>query len=613
VAGYFLDEVLYRQSPEVVEFMLATSVLDDLSVPACSALCGEGAAELLQRLYSNHLFTIGVDDERGTYRYHQLIRDVLRAELHARDPDRERRLHECAAKYLTDAGQVGPAVQHLLALGDAEAAFALLRERVLLDFATNPTLGSSLDVADVQPEVFAGAPHVLVPLATDLMIRGAFERSSRALALAEQAGVDATQDMGLAIQFAFVRMIHLALTGQLEAALDQRRWAQAISSSTPDLDLWFLGMDITAMHCCTYLGDLDEARQLAEAVASTQGIPSITKVLYPGAMSEILWAEGVLSAVDAVAAAALQSADELGFDRHYFVFHAVRGAALVALERRDLVTALALIERVLEMVSGGRPIFDFLAQLDRACLWAADGRFEEALTSLPLARRALRTDTSVLFAQADELEARFRLALRDGSGARSWADKLPDHRKAIVSAMIALAADDPQGAVAAMASAPTPGSTVRSDLELRLLRASVAILRAAPEGPQLVSEVLRVVERHGYVQTVLDTAPLLADHLVANSARYPSTENVRRLIAARVAARTLISSSAQKGGLPEPLTEAELRILVTLPERLTYADMAAQLHLSLNTVKTHLRHTYMKLQVTSRTAAVQRAAALGLI
>ena len=42
VAGYFLDEVLYRQPPEVVDFMLATSVLDELSVPACTALWGEG-------------------------------------------------------------------------------------------------------------------------------------------------------------------------------------------------------------------------------------------------------------------------------------------------------------------------------------------------------------------------------------------------------------------------------------------------------------------------------------------------------------------------------------------------------------------------------------------
>ena len=48
VAGYFLDEVLYRQPPEVVDFMLATSVLDELSVPACTALCGQGSAALLQ-------------------------------------------------------------------------------------------------------------------------------------------------------------------------------------------------------------------------------------------------------------------------------------------------------------------------------------------------------------------------------------------------------------------------------------------------------------------------------------------------------------------------------------------------------------------------------------
>jgi LuxR family maltose regulon positive regulatory protein len=408
-------------------------------------------------------------------------------------------------------------------------------------------------------------------------------------------------------------MMHLALTGQLEAALEQRHRARAISSPSPDLDLWFLGMDITAMHCCTYLGDFDEARRLVEAVATTQGIPSVTEVLCPGALSEISWAEGVLTTADAMAGAALEAAGPLGFDGHYFVFHARRAAALLALERGDLLTASALIERALEMVSGGRPIFEFLAQLDRARVWAADARVEEALTSLPLARRALQTDNSVLFSHADELEARFRLALGDRRGAGSWAEKLPEHRKAVVSAMIAITVDDPEAAAKALTLAPNPGATVRADLELRLLRATIALLRASPETPQLVSEVLRVVERHGYLQTVLETAPPLADHLVANPNRYPSTENLRRLIAARLAARRQTLSPATVGVLADPLTDAELRILVTLPQRLTYADMAAQLHLSLNTVKTHLRHTYMKLNVTSRTAAVQRAAALGLI
>jgi hypothetical protein len=89
------------------------------------------------------------------------------------------------------------------------------------------------------------------------------------------------------------------------------------------------------------------------------------------------------------------------------------------------------------LVTGGRPAFEYLAQLARACVWAADGKVEEALTSLPSARRALQTNESVLFAEADELEARFRLALGDRSGARAWAAKLPDHRKAVVAAIIA--------------------------------------------------------------------------------------------------------------------------------------------------------------------------------
>ena len=138
VAGYFLDEVLYRQPPELVEFMLATSILDELSVPACNALCGQGSAALLEQLYGAHLFVTRVDDEAVTYRYHQLIKEVLQAQLHLNDPAGERRLHERAAQYLADAGQVGPAARHLLAAGDHAGAFRLIRERLILDFVDQP-------------------------------------------------------------------------------------------------------------------------------------------------------------------------------------------------------------------------------------------------------------------------------------------------------------------------------------------------------------------------------------------------------------------------------------------------------------------------------------------
>ena len=100
----------------------------------------------------------------------------MQAQLHLNDPVGERRLHERAAQYLADAGQVGPAARHLLAAGDHAGAFRLIQERLILDFETNPTLGSALDLDEIRPELFAGSPDLLVALAADLQLRGGFER-----------------------------------------------------------------------------------------------------------------------------------------------------------------------------------------------------------------------------------------------------------------------------------------------------------------------------------------------------------------------------------------------------------------------------------------------------
>ncbi len=613
VAGYFLEEVLYRQPSEVAEFMLAVSVLDELSVPACSALWGAGAADLLERLYSNHLFVTRADDNSRAFRYHHLVQEVLRAELHSRDPDRKRSLHECAAGYLANAGQVGSATRQLLAAGDAPAAFRLLRERLLVDFDNNPRPSSALEVADVRPDLFAGDPGILIPLAAELGLGGAFGPSSRALMLAEQTGVDPEQEPELAVQLAFVKAGHLELTGQLRASLEERERAQTLRGQSKGVDLWFVGLDHMAAFCYTHLGDFVKARQFVEAVGSAHASPPLTEVYCPGARAQIAWAEGALTEADDWAADGLDAARRLGFERHYFAFPALRTAALLAWERRDLGRANDLIERTLEIVSGGRPSYEYLAQLDRARMWAAGGEIEEALTSLPRARRALKTDQSILFVEADELEARFRLALADRKGAISVAERLPDDRRLVVSALIALAENDPDGAGEALTSRPGGATTTRSDLELRLLWASAAILRNSPQAPQLVSRALNPVDRHGYLQTVLDTAPQVVDYLIENPAHSPNTDAVRSLIAARLSIRRQRLTRAKSDGMPDDLTDAELRVLEALAQRLTYADMAAQLHLSLNTVKTHLRHAYVKLDVTSRAAAVQRATALGLI
>ena len=63
----------------------------------------------------------------------------------------------------------------------------------------------------------------------------------------------------------------------------------------------------------------------------------------------------------------------------------------------------------------------------------------------------------------------------------------------------------------------------------------------------------------------------------------------------------------------EPLTDRELSVLHLLPARLTYAQMANELEVSLNTVKSHIRAVYRKLRVESRQAAIDRAQQLRLL
>jgi LuxR family maltose regulon positive regulatory protein len=613
IADYFLEEVLSHQPPEVAEFMLATSVLDELSVPACTALCGQGSAKMLEFLYGTHMFVAIVDEEARTYRYHQLIKEVLQTELRARDPARKKRLHEAAAQYLIDAGQAGAAARHLLAAGEQAAAFSLLNEGVVRDVLTNPIVGSALDLDEIRPELFAGAPEVLLPMAAELLWRGAFERGSRAVALARQCTIDPGRQPELAVRLALVNMLHCTFIGEFDEALAHREWARPFEVTADGVSDWVVTLDTLAMYCHTYLGHFSEARQLADALASAQVSDPLSEVLCLGVISQAAFIEGALEEAGALAASTLTAARRLHFDRHYFAFHALRTTALLALERHDLAAAAEPVERALEIVSSARPAFNYLAQVDRARIWAAGGNHDEALASLAAARSALKSDRSVLLAEADELEARLRLALGDQSGAVGVIERLPRDRRIVMSAISSLAAGNPGQAAQALRGAPAEGATIRSDLELQLLRASVAIGQSSPQTPALVRQALGVAERHGFAQTVVDTAPQLVEHVISDSHLYPRTKQLTALITVGLKARKRAAPAPRQGKLLEPLTTAEIRVLEKLSERLTYTEIAAELYLSLNTVKTHLRHAYMKLGVTSRSSAIKRATSLGIL
>ena len=91
---YLTEEVLARQTEDVVSFLLETSVLERLCGPVCDALTGRtDGQETLERLDAAGLFLIPLDEERQWWRYHQLFADLLRVRLQHERGERARDLH----------------------------------------------------------------------------------------------------------------------------------------------------------------------------------------------------------------------------------------------------------------------------------------------------------------------------------------------------------------------------------------------------------------------------------------------------------------------------------------------------------------------------------------
>ena len=141
IAEYFISEVLEQQPPEVVRFMLDTSVLGELTAEACAAVTGrQDAAALLRSIDAANLFIVALDDDRTSYRYHHLVRQVLRAELHATDRPRELALQLSAAEWYESTGDTRRATRHFLAAQQVDRALTLLQDRVVTDFLRDPAL-----------------------------------------------------------------------------------------------------------------------------------------------------------------------------------------------------------------------------------------------------------------------------------------------------------------------------------------------------------------------------------------------------------------------------------------------------------------------------------------
>jgi len=611
IAEYFVSEVLDQQPPEVAAFMLDTSVLDELTADACTAITGRhDTAALLRHIDAAGLFLVALDDERTSFRCHHLARRLLRAELRARDRAHEQVVQLRAAEWYESTGDIRRAARGFLAARQADRALTVIQDRVITGFLHDPAPPAPPDVSMIDPSSLLDTPDRLLGLALDLLLSGNPARGSEYLDLLERARPTAPSDPKLMA----AKALRFMLNGQADQAVTTALAARDIQERTQSAHEWNALTSIVLLRAYTWLEDFPAVeREAAAALAAPALTEPVKLVLVPGAQALAWFESGHLAQAADTAATADKDATRLGFSQHFFALDGLRALAGLALERRDFDTAERLTERAISISERRWPALAFQALLDRAAIWAARGQIQEALATVEAARPVLARTRSLLLARADELEGRLRLSLGDLRSPAELARRLAAAPRSLLLAKVALASGDHHAARQHLQSPSLGDPRPRHALVRQLLLAADAMGRGDPMTAGILGGALQAAYEGGFLNTVVTTSPQLASYLIEHSKQLRNDAFMEQLVRAAVEVRAAQPDATRSGRvLTEHLTPAELRVLKLLPTS-TYPQIAATLFISYSTVKTHLRSVYRKLGAATRSEAIARAVGLGLL
>ncbi len=634
VAGYLLAEVLERQPPEVRELLLRTSVLDRVSGALADFLTGgSGSERILQELEDANAFVTSLDVSRSWFRYHQLFAELLQLELRRAAPAIVASLHRAAAHWYEQEGYIVEAIRHANAARDWPLASRLLADHHV-DLSLDGRTGTVRGLLGAFPDdVVAGDPELALVFATARLLDQELEQSSAYVDLAERLADSVPEERRRRFDWlvAVLRLLLARWRGDLETVLEALPRVEAALAAQPAGERAFT--DESRAVALENLGvaelwssRFDDARRHLEqalALARRAGRPwleisDLGHLGIAGPCSGLSFSAGLQFSEEAVTIA---DAHGWGEDPALVTALATGAMALLWLGRFD--EAERWLERAGRVLQpDGEPGSELIVHDVRGLLRLAQGRFEEALAALRAAERMqalLATKHAFVVAvRARLLQTQARMGQLAAARA-ALADISEEERDTsdmrIAAAVIHLAEGEPEQAVDVLGTV-IEGSAPTIHQSSRAIEAQVLDSVAREQlGDQCAAEAsleraLELAEPEGIV---LPFILLPVQDLLERLPRHRTGHATLRQTILDVLAGSAPPHRGQPAPLLDELSEAELRVLRYLPSNLRAPEIAAELCVSTNTVRTHLRHIYAKLDAHGRAEAVARARRLGLL
>jgi LuxR family maltose regulon positive regulatory protein len=626
VIDYFLEEVLVGLPPDTRDFLLSTSILNRFSVELCDAVLEiTNSSKHIHYLEKRNVFIFPLDDQQKWYRYHHLFRDLLRIHLDNRDIREKNELHKKAATWMLANGLEEYAVDHLIEAGEYAQAVNVIAE--IADDLLKQSRFSTIErwVQKIPDEDIRHSPDLRLRLLWTRMIRE-YDHTEIGVAL-EEFEREGIQKGGKIDAFrAFLSLSEGEFSQSGKYAESALRLVEDKRDYFYQTALWCAGV-ARAIEM-----DLDSAAELLQElqVISQNSDNKMFAVMSACHLATIFHRQGQLKKAEEKYFQALKIAEDRSNNVLPIGGEALMGLGDLYREQNDLEKAADYLLDGIEQTFLWRDVAAMDGYMALARVRQAENNYPEAYHALDKAFELAEKYDVIDYddKMVNALRARLQFAQGRMGEVRKWANETgyddldPDKastdpafsnlllsRELQFYSRYLIEIGEIQSAmqwINVQLEKFNKINKVDVLIELNLYLALTHHLLG--QKSSVIADLNRVVQlaqNTGFKRLFYDLGPEIMQILRTYKKLLRQTRFLDTLLDGFSApVPSLTEESLQ---MTEPLSDREIDVLKYLRTNLTTPEIAEEMMIGVNTVRTHIKNIYQKLGVHKRSAAVRVA------
>lgn len=629
-ADFLVDEVINLQSEKVKAFLYTTVLLDRFNTDLCKEVSGfADAPELLEQLYRNNLYLVPLNTERTWYRYHHLFSKAIRERLAVLSPDMLSHVHRKAALWFARNGYMEEAFGHAFTSGDYEFAADLIEDYWLSLFDCYDAAFYLCWVAKLPREILRQRPLLrlfecifklesfrlveIESIIKDIEDNQAFERYQ---------GTKRTLCLDFISYFIYVLPHYRRFTSS-----DVNQFQQTPHMLSPVNKLLTGIMKVIMARCHFLQGNLSLAsgilKDAAKSIFSSDSVWA--KILWYKQMVEYERWQGQLHRAEALLKEGFSLLERNGQPDIQSKFLLYQQMAWVFYYRNNLEKALeysAIASKYAEQTGFILSILE--ASHLRTCIYITTCEVEKADQCIQKMRKVSRATGNPDVINITEVVIKF-IARNDLGWAEKWAEQRklcmdePFTLPFIFDCLAQIRLFYEQGRyheAAEMAETLRKGCVDQSMLEVVLeidliLSATLYELNDRCRAKMIMEQVLNFSEVQGYIQPFLHYSskivPVLLDmiRIPGIGRRASNIINIINSCGNDRCGSTVVKQLTKFKD--SDLTPREAEILKLMAAGYRNKEIAEKVFVSIETVKSHTKNIFRKLEVKTRVQAVRQA------